>query len=303
MDILPIRGAAHGANVWNLDLNGALTSELMKKLASALYEHRVLIIKNQKLNKDKYLEFGKWWGNPIPHVLDHMRMPGYPELLAVGNTEEKDKASEIRNGAALWHTDQSYESVPASATMLYSILVPQQGGQTKLADMTAAYDALDSKMKYKIDRLEVAHLYGAGRLLDEEFRASPLVTKNQTNRIPTCYHPLVMTHPITKRKSLYATGQSCFGIRGMEDEKATKLLWDLKMHAIQEQFVYSHSYDVGDIAIFDTLSTMHSAVPIEQADKNNIDNRRLLWRISVRGVPRVYQNRDENGQGTMNGKN
>ena len=88
-------------------------------------------------------------GTPIPHVLDHMRMPGYPELLAVGNTEEKDSSSDIRNGAALWHTDQSYERQPASATMLYSILVPSIGGQTKLADMSAAYDALDDKTRKK----------------------------------------------------------------------------------------------------------------------------------------------------------
>ncbi|MBH67842.1 MAG: hypothetical protein CMM58_05770 [Rhodospirillaceae bacterium] len=290
IDITPIKGAAHGANVWGLNLNDPCTEDLIKTLADALYEYRVLIIKNQQLNKSRYLEFGKWWGEPIPHVLDHMRMPEYPELLAVGNTEQKDKSDEIRNGAALWHTDQSYESIPASATMLYSILVPIQGGQTKLADMTAAYDALDNDMKHKIDALEVAHLYGAGKLLDEEFRANPLTTSDQVARIPSCYHPLVMKHPVTGRKSLYATGQSCFGIKGMDDDEAIKLLWTLKMHAIQDQFVYSHTYEVGDIAMFDTLSTMHSAVPIEQADENRPETKRLLWRISVRGVPKIYEN-------------
>ena len=217
-------------------------------------------------------------------------MPGYPELLAVGNTEEKDSSSDIRNGAALWHTDQSYERQPASATMLYSILVPSIGGQTKLADMSAAYDALDNKTKEKIDSLKVAHLYGAGKLLDDEFKANPLKTRDQVNRIPSCYHPLVLRHPVTGRKSLYATGQSSFAIKGMKETEARELLWKLKLHAIQDRFVYSHSYEVGDLAIFDTLSTMHSAVPIEKANANDARTKRLLWRISVRGLPLIYKN-------------
>ena len=76
----------------------------------------------------------------------------------------------------------------------------------------------------------------------------------------------------------------------MEETEARELLWKLKLHAIQDRFVYSHSYEVGDLAIFDTLSTMHSAVPIEKADANDARTKRLLWRISVRGLPLIYKN-------------
>jgi len=89
IEVVPIQNAAHGANLCGIDLNKTITPSLMKTLTDALYEHRVIIIKNQKLTKARYLEFGRSWGTPIPHVLDHMRMPGYPELLAVGNTEKK----------------------------------------------------------------------------------------------------------------------------------------------------------------------------------------------------------------------
>ena len=150
IEVVPIQNAAHGANLCGIDLNKTITPSLMKTLTDALYEHRVIIIKDQKLTKARYLEFGRLWGTPIPHVLDHMRMPGYPELLAVGNTKKKDSSSDIRNGAALWHTDQSYERQPASATMLYSILVPSIGGQTKLADMSAAYDAKTKRLLWRI---------------------------------------------------------------------------------------------------------------------------------------------------------
>ena len=289
MRIDPLANAPLGADVRGVDLSGSLDAALMKDLADALYEYRVLIIRNQSLNQNAYLTFGRWWGTPIPHVLDHMRMPGYPELLAVGNTEEKDRKPEIRNGAALWHTDQSYEAIPASATMLYSILAPRIGGQTRFVNMVAAYDALDEDTKTQIEDLEVAHLYGAGRLLDDEVMANPLKTDDQVSRIPTCHHPLVLRHPVTGRKALYATGQSSFAIRGMKDAEAVELLWRLKMHAIQDRFVYAHRYEVGDITIFDTLSTMHAATPIDVADPAEEETRRLLWRISVRGLPKVYQ--------------
>ena len=288
MRIEPIAGAPFGAEVRGVDLSGPLDSGQMKDLADALYENRIVVIRDQSLDQDAYLTFGRWWGTPIPHVLDHMRMPGYPELLAVGNTEQKDRKHEIRNGAALWHTDQSYEAIPASATMLYSIQAPRIGGQTRFVDMVAAYDALDAATRERIDDLQVAHLYGAGKLLDDEFIASPLKTGEQIDRVPTCHHPLVMRHPVTGRKGLYATGQSSFAIRGMDDAEAVELLWQLKNHAIQDRFVYAHRYAVGDIMIFDTLSTMHAATPIDIADPDREDTRRLLWRISVRGMPRAY---------------
>ena len=39
---------------------------------------------------------------PSPTCWDHMRMPGYPDLMTVGNTERRDEDPKIRNGAALW---------------------------------------------------------------------------------------------------------------------------------------------------------------------------------------------------------
>jgi taurine dioxygenase len=282
---------AFGVAVRGVDLKGGIDDVEMRALVDAVYEHRLIVIKDQDCCKDDYLAFGHRWGVPIPHVLDHMRMPGYPELLAVGNTEEKDKADKIRNGAVLWHTDQSYEAEPASATMLYSRIVPKTGGQTMLCDMVAAYDALDDAMKGRIDGLSAAHLYGAGPRLASEIPANPLVGDGQKDRVPACHHPLVRRHPITGAKGLYAVGHSAFGLAGMPDDEAEALILELKQHCARPEFVYHQAYDVGDIALYDTLSTMHSAIPIDAADSEDDDNARLLWRISVRGTPDVYASR------------
>ena len=278
--------AAFGAEVRGVDLALGVDDRLMRTLTDALYEHRVIVIRDQALDEESYLAFGRQWGTPIPHVLDHMRMAGYPALMTVGNTEKRDEDPKIRNGAALWHTDQSYEEVPASATMLYSIAAPRTGGETQFCDMAAAWDNLDEGTKRRIDAIEVAHKYGRGKRRRDEPPANPIVNDEQDRRVPPVYHPLVMRHPVTGRKALYALGHGAYAIRNMADAEAEALLDALKDHALEERHIYRHKYTAGDLVVWDTLQTMHAATPIGVATGKG--DSRLLWRISVRGRPAVH---------------
>ncbi len=278
--------AVLGAEIRGVDINAGVGDTLMRTLTGALYAHRVIVIRDQRLDKDQYLRFGRQWGAPIPHVLDHMRMPGYPELMTVGNTEKRDEDPKIRNGAALWHTDQSYEKVPASATMLYSIIAPERGGETRHCDIATADDDLEDRSMRRIDRSDVAHKYGRGKRRPGEPPSNPIINDEQDRRVPPIYHPLVMRHPITGRKTLYALGHGAYAIKGMPDGEAETLLDALKEHALQERHIYRHKYSVGDLVVWDTLQTMHAATPIDIAMSNG--DARLLWRISVRGRPAVH---------------
>ena len=278
--------ASFGVEVLGLDLKLETSDTLMKKLTSVLYEHRLLVIRGQEMEPEQYLEFGRQWGTPHPHVLDHARMKGFPELLEVGNVTERAKEDAVRNGAVQWHTDQSYEEEPASATMLYCILAPEVGGETQLADQVAAYAALDEKTKATIDTMVALHQYGAGPTRSDEQAADPIKTEEQKDSLPVVRHPLVRRHPVTGHRALYGVSGSSFGIEGLVPEEGGALLKRLKEHAISERFVYRHKYRVGDIAIWDTLSTMHSATRIKYATGNA--DRRLLYRISVKGAPRIH---------------
>ena len=278
--------AVLGAEIRGVDVGAEVDDVLMRTLADALYAHRVIVIRDQRLDEDRYLRFGRRWGTPIPHVLDHMRMDGYPELMTVGNTEKRDEDPKIRNGAALWHTDQSYETVPASATMLYSIIAPARGGETQYCDMATAYYNLDEETRQRIDELEVAHKYGRGKRRAGEPPVNPIINDDQDLRVPPVYHPLVMRHPITGRRTLYALGHGAYDIKDLPDREAEALLDELKDHALQERHIYRHRYAVGDLVVWDTLQTMHAATPIDVATSG--EDSRLLWRISVRGRPAVY---------------
>ena len=285
MDIRPL-DTNFGAEIVGLDLNDPVDNDTLRKLTDALYSNRVIVIRDQNLDKATYFEFGQKWGHPIPHVLDHLRMADYPAMMAVGNTEEKDQNEAIRNGTALWHTDQSYEEAPASATMLYAIKVPQMGGETQICNMVKAYEDLDENTKTRLEAMQVAHQYGRGKLRPEEFGASPIMTSEQQEKLPTFYHPLVMSHHITGLKALYAVGQTAHAVKGMEDHEALALLEQLKDHVLQEKYIYRHKYQVGDVAIWDTFQTLHSGRKIDVATDNS--DSRLLWRISVRGKPIIY---------------
>ena len=276
-----------GAEILGLDVSSGADDDTMRLLTETLYEHQVIAVRGQQLDRDQYLRFGRQWGEPIPHVLDHMRMPGYPDLLTVGNTEQRDEDPKIRNGAALWHTDQSYESEPASATMLYSIIAPESGGETQFCNMTGAYDGLDEATKAEIAGIAVAHKYGRGKRNPDEPPANPIINDDQDQRVPDVHHPLARPHPMTARKALYALGHGAYGIRGKSETEANEILDRFKAHVLQERYIYRHKYGVGDIVVWDTMQTMHRATPIGVATGDS--DSRLLWRISVRGKPHIYR--------------
>jgi taurine dioxygenase len=151
--------------------------------------------------------------------------------------------------------------------------------------MAMAYDALDDAIRARVEGLEVAHKYGRGRRRPDEQPANPIINDDQDARVPPIYHPLVLSHPVTGRKALYALGHGAHGIRGMDQEEGLALIESLKAHVLQDRFLYSHRYQVGDVAIWDTLATMHRATPIDIPTRE--EEARLLWRISVRGKPVV----------------
>ena len=285
LSIQPLAGASFGVEARGVDL-AADDDETLRALVGAVHEHRLLVVRGQRLTEDQYLAFGRAWGTPIPHVLDHLRMPGRPEMMAIGNHggEWKDNDA-VRNGAAFWHTDQSYEAVPSSATMLYSIRAPETGGETQIADLKRAFDTLAEETRRRLEGKHAWHLYGAASGRGDESTANPLITDQQVARVPPVRHLLIRPHDVTGRKTLYAVAGTPYAIEGMGEDEGASLLDALKRHALQEQFIYRHRYRVGDVAIYDTTQTLHSGTPIGPA--TSARDTRLLWRISVRGKPRV----------------
>jgi taurine dioxygenase len=276
-----------GAFVTGINLEEGFSNKQIISLINAIYEHKCLVIKNQDFSHEGYKKFGSEWGILIRHMLDYLRTPSFPELMVIGNTEKKDKDEAIRNGAAVWHSDGTYIKDSTTITMLHAKEVPENGGETLIADLVSAYEDLDPILKKEIENLKALHFYGKAEFDKDEHVPAPIRTKKQKEANPICEKPLVMKHPYSGKKSLYGITHSPFRIIGKSEAQTKNILKTLKDFATQEKYIYRHKYEVGDVLLFDNLTTMHRAkARIEFVNKART-NSRLLWRLSCKGKPRL----------------
>jgi taurine dioxygenase len=260
-----------------VDVSRPLSTGEFVDLEQTFFRGQVLVLREQSLTPTQYVAFARRFGPPEPHVIDQFHHPDDPNILILSNRKKNGEPVGLADAGTYFHTDYSYLQVPARATMLYSIEVPKAGGNTLFANQYAAYDDLPDAMKRRIDTLVGIHHYGNRKVADEMSRvaASPL-TAEQKAKMPLITHPLVRRHPVTGRNALYAVSGSSYGIVGMPEDEAVALLDELAAHATQSKYVYSLSYRVGDVVIWDNASLLHSAILTDP------DDPRTLWRITVK---------------------
>jgi len=276
MIIRPMEGP-FGAIAEGIDLSTDQSEATIRALIHALHEHQILVIRGQSLNHDEYLSFGRQWGTPLHFFIASHRKDEHPEIIRISNAAATPERH--RDGAMHWHSDSSYEEVPASITMLYGVEAPQEGGETLIASSVQAYDALDEAMKARIDGMTGLHcLGGSPALPGEKIPFNPESTAANGIR----KHPLVMRHPVTGRKALFTSG-TAFGVEGMESEEGRELIASLRAHVTRPEFVTACKVDVGDLFLWDNFQVLHSATPIRYSDEPG--KRRLLYRISTKGIP------------------
>jgi len=274
--------ATFGMAIDGIDLSAELSHGEFREVEQALWDAQVLAIKGQRLDPARYLAFARRFGKPEPHVIDQFHHPGFPDILILSNRMQDGRPIGLADAGSYFHTDYSYLEVPARLTMLYSIEVPKRGGNTLFADMYAAFEDLPARVKQRIDDLVVLHHYGNRDDLDEASRtAASQLTTEQKDKVRWVRHKLVRTHHGTGRKALYAVSGSSFAIDGMSRPDGVALLDELKAHALQDKYRLSYSYDVGDVILWDDLSTLHSATLTDPNDP------RTLWRITVKEDPRA----------------
>lgn len=270
-----------GVAVTDIDLSEDIPDSIARDLIDLLYENQILVIQGQTLTGNEYARFGRKWGNPISFMLPEQTNNDNPEIIRVSNLSSVPER--YRDGARHWHSDSSYEEVPASITMLYGVEVPKVGGETLIASARMAYDALDDEMKERIEPMSAFHcIGGAPELPGERIK----VDIEQCAKQGLHLHPLVMRHPVTGTKSIYTSG-TAIRIDGMELEESQEFIADLRRHTTQPQFTTSYRVEVGDVFLWDNFQVMHSATPILYSDEPGY--RRMLHRISTKGVPALCE--------------
>jgi len=248
-----------------------------RQVWDAFFASQDLVLRNQRFTASGYLGFASQFGKPEPHVIDQFHHPEHADILILSNVQKDGKPTGLADAGTYFHTDYSYLDVPARCTLLYSIQVPKQGGDTLFADQYAAYDGLSSSLKTQIRDRVALHHYGNRDDLDTSSRTvASVLSEEQENKMAWVRHKVARKHPITGRTALYSVSGSSFRIEGMPDDEAVGLLDELKRHATQEKYQLRLKYGVGDVVVWDNASLLHSATLTDPADP------RTLWRITIK---------------------
>ncbi|MEU9212778.1 TauD/TfdA family dioxygenase [Streptomyces sp. NPDC048415] len=137
-----------------VDCNLATQAEdLAPQLARALQQHRLLIVPRQHLTHADLLTVASCFGTVDTSVDRRYAVGGFPGLTVISNIVEDGEHVGIYDGdnEEEWHADNSFKPELTSATMLYSVITPAQGGETRFADSTRAYAGLTTAMQQRIE--------------------------------------------------------------------------------------------------------------------------------------------------------
>ena len=276
MVVQPIEGKVFGARVEGVSL-AALSDAEFAEIHDAFLEHGFLVFPEQHLSEAQNIAFGERFG-----ALEFGALPlaNQKKLAEGGYSAVVPRESQLMQtniGNEAWHTDSTYWPISSKCAMLSAVTVPESGGETELADMRHAYQALSETAQQELAELSAYH--------STEFSQANDVGNFPQRRPESIYHgeaylrPLVKVHPETGRPALFI-GRHAFGIPGMPRDESRALLSDLLRFAVSDPArVYTHHWRVGDTLIWDNRALLHRARPYDYSQP------RVLTGTRVAGDP------------------
>ena len=268
-----------GAYCSGLDLTRPLGADEVRQVTDAMDRWGVTVWRDTGMNDDQHVEFSRNFGylERVPQRegmrmrLPHRELFDASNLNVDGEITQDEAAIQYRKGDRLWHTDSAFMEKRTSYSLLLAHSVPPEGGETSFADTRSAYDDLPPDLK---DRLEGK--IGVNSLWWSRKMAGADISDEEIEARPTARHPLVHVHKGSGRKALFIAAPT-MDIEGMPKEDGRALIRELIEHATQPQYVFSHSWRVGDMVIWDNLCSMHRGGDYDYA-KYKRDMRRTTVR-------------------------
>jgi taurine dioxygenase len=271
MEIQPISGAL-GAELRGVDLGRDLDDATIAGIRRALLDHCVIFFRDQQFDAAQHKALARRFGPIFIH-------PNYygtqvdPEILEI-----RREPGDTKVVGEDWHTDTTMMAEPPMGAILYALEVPPYGGDTLFANQYLAYESLSDGMKRLVGGLRAVHsdrmvagpaVNNAGRTTKARADADWRETVN--------LHPVVRTHPETKRKLLYVNYSYTVGFEGMTEEESRPLLTYLMEHGNRPEFTCRFRWTKGAVAFWDNRCVKHLAVNDAQPF------RRLMRRVQIAG--------------------
>lgn len=271
IDIQPLADKC-GAEARGIDLK-AIDDAEMETLKAAVFDRGVLFVRDQELTPEDHIAFARRWGD-IDINNYFPANGGHPEIAEVRKAE-----TQTTNIGGGWHTDHSYDQVPAMGSILLARETPPSGGDTLFSSMGAAYDSLSDGLKAMLQTLRAVHsadhIYGEDGIYAKTDQGADLKGHDIS---ASAVHPVVIRHPMTGRKILYVNPAFTLHFEGWTRDESIPLLGYLYSVAMRPEFHCRLNWAPGSIAIWDNRSTWHLAMNDYQG------HRRLMHRITISGV-------------------
>jgi taurine dioxygenase len=278
-EVRPTSGAL-GAELLGIDLAKDLDDEAVADIREAFDAHGVIFFRDQKLTPEQHIEFAERMG-PINVNRFFKSAPGHPQIAEV-----RKEAAQTTNIGGGWHTDHSYDEVPALGSILLAREVPPRGGDTMFASMALAYETLSDGLKKTLRGLRAVHssrhVFGQKSLDAKPDRVGRLINPELATQ--DAVHPVVIRHPETGRPTLYVNSTFTTHFEGWTAQESKPLLDYLCQHAARPEFQTRFRWEEGSIAFWDNRATWHYALNDYQGE------RRLMHRITIEGVPLAAAN-------------
>ena len=243
-----------GVEVSGIQLADA-EGDSMEAIKQAIYEHGVAVFRDQEFTPEQHIAFAKRWGGIDINQYFPLQEE-HPEIAVV-----RKKPDQETNIGGAWHTDHSYDQIPAMGSILVARVLPPKGGDTLYAHMGAAYDSLSQELKDEIEGLEAYHtadhVYEEGGLYAQTDMGKELRGQNQKTGAT---HPVVIRHPHTGRKLLYVNSGFTINFVGQTREESLPLLTKLLDAAVSDDNQCRVVWQPGTVAIWDNRSSWHNAL-------------------------------------------
>ena len=248
-----------GIEILDFDYNDIFDKKRIEELRNQWLKYSIIIFKNLELSHQQLekfsLAFGDFGDDPYIHPII-----GHKNIIEV-KREANEKAQPFGGS---WHSDWSFQECPPSATLLHSKIIPPIGGDTFFINTHKAYNDLTDDIKNKIDNLIVSHsairpyaddgFYALEKDKDRSMKIKPSPKAKEF-----ILHPLVRTHPETRKKSLFINQVYSIAIEGMNEKDSNELLTFLFLHMDQDKYIYKHKWQENMLVMWDNRSVNHCA--------------------------------------------
>jgi len=217
-------------------LEWPLPDGFTQRMVELFDRHKLIVFRNQQLteaNQVRLLEnFGRVLGSH-------------------GEYREISSDGALGSGPLTWHSDLAFTPEPYKIISLHAVNVNDGQSWTAFANGVEAAASLPADLAATIAEREAMTVIAP-------IQTHRVVGYDSSAESPHQIRPVLIPHPRTGEPVLYVSDMQTARIEGMDAVHSDATLSALFAHLYAEERVYRHSWNNGDLVIWDNIGLQHA---------------------------------------------